>query len=97
MTANVFFQFYFGCSEHIESALGIKLPKFCSGWRRDGAYNGNNILDVCDPVGEILSPFAGFKFEFVIGFAKSEIKKMCKEYGFKIRKTEAKDAEIEEL
>lgn len=92
MTANVFFQFYFGSSEQVESALGIKLPKFCSGWRRNGVYNGNSILDVCDPVGRLEGPLSReFHFEFVIGFAKSEIKKMCKEYGFKIRKAEAKE------
>lgn len=74
-TANVLFTFRFGKGEQVSELLGCELPKFCTGWKENYNYNGNCLLDVVDPVGELTSPFQReFNFTFTVGFSKKALK-----------------------
>ena len=74
-TANVFFRFNFGTYEQVRDFLGCELPKFCVGWHKERPYNGNSILNVTDPVGNIISPlYRTFEFSFGIALSKSGIR-----------------------
>ena len=79
--AKVFFKFNFLNSEQVADFLGCDLPKFCTGWHENLPYNGNSILDVTDPVGEIESPLHKdhVGFDFVVGFTAGEAKALCKD------------------
>ena len=76
--ANVFFRFEFKTYKQVESILGLRLPKFCVGWREMDLYNGNYILDVTDPVGNMRNvlKYDNFDFDFGVGLSKSGLKKI---------------------
>ena len=72
--ASLHFHFTFNTWKQVEEFLDCELPKFCVGWREDELYNGNCLLDVVDPVGEIEHPLRGhFDFSFSIGLSKRAI------------------------
>lgn len=72
--ASLHFHFTFYTWKQVEEFLGCELPKFCVGWREHELYNGNCLLDVVDPVGEIEHPLRGhFDFSFSIGLSKRAI------------------------
>ena len=83
--ANFFFKFEFSTYLQVQDFLGCELPKFCVGWRENKLYNGNPILDVTDPVGNIKSPLIGIycrnPFSFSIGLSKSGLNKLAKAEG----------------
>ena len=78
----------------IERLCGTDVPKIMKGWWNERFYdtfhyNGNNLLEATDAVGEIKSPFSRrcsderYKncecdFSFQIGFAKREFNKLLK-------------------
>lgn len=81
--ASIFFKFRFGTYKQVQDFLGIDLPKFCVGWSESPDYNGNSILDVTDPVGNIGSPISSrrgwgmsFNFRFAIGLSKRGLAKI---------------------
>ena len=78
--ASLFFRFEFGTYTQVQEFLGCELPKFCVGWRAHPLYNGNSLLDVTDPVGDLVHPIYGhFNFSFSIGLCKRAIAKATKE------------------
>ena len=79
--ASVWFSFEFNNYLQVEDFLGIPLPKFCTGWHSNGLYNGNSILRVCDPVGNLEGPLKDdhFFFDFMIALSKRAIQKARKE------------------
>ena len=80
----------------IERLCGTDVPKIMKGWWNERFYdtfhyNGNNLLEATDAVGEIKSPFSRrcsdkrYKncecdFSFQIGFAKREFNKLLKTF-----------------
>lgn len=81
--ASIFFKFRFGTYKQVQDFLGIDLPKFCVGWSESPDYNGNSILDVTDPVGNLESPIGSrmgwsksFNFRFAIGLSKRGLAKI---------------------
>ena len=78
--ANAFFKFDFDNVKQVERIIGCQLPKFCTGWHRQEQYNGNPLLDVVDPVGNLTVPFhKEFSFRFRVGFSKLAISRILKE------------------
>ena len=75
--ATLFFKFDFSTYLQVRDFLECDLPKFCTGWREWELYNGNSILDVTDPVGNIRTPLSGKNpFSFSIGLSKSGLNKL---------------------
>lgn len=73
--AALYFFFEFYTYKQVREFLGCELPKFCVGWRRCELYNGNSLLDVTDPVGELHHPlYQRFDFSFSIGLSKRALK-----------------------
>lgn len=74
--AALYFDFEFWTYKQVQEFLGCELPKFCVGWRREEHYNGNCLLDVTDPVGELHHPIyvEHFDFSFSIGLSKRALK-----------------------
>ena len=79
--AHASFRFEFINYVQVQNFLECDLPKFCVGWWRNRLYNGNSILNVTDPVGEIYNRLDGFQFDFVIGLGKRAINNLKKEGG----------------
>lgn len=76
--AAFFFKFEFSTYLQIQNFLECDLPKFCIGWRERELYNGNSILNVTDPVGNIRTPLSGKNpFSFSIGLSKSGLNKLA--------------------
>ena len=75
--ATIHFSFDFSTYGQVRSFLGCDLPKFCVGWFKHPHYNGNSILDVVDPVGEIEHPLhrASFDFSFAISLSRRGLAK----------------------
>lgn len=72
--ATFHFRFCFYAYNQVEEFLECELPKFCVGWFASPLYNGNCLLDVVDPVGEIVHPLRGkFDFSFSISLSKRAI------------------------
>ena len=73
----------------LQCLINDDLPKIIKGWVRHPWYNGNNNLDVVDPVSRIETPFSTFgsfswakhsyNFSYAIGFSKSGLKKYIKD------------------
>lgn len=74
--ASLYFRFEFSTYRQVKEFLGCELPKFCVGWRAHPEYNGNSLLNVTDPVGDIVHPLYGhFDFSFSIGLSKRALTK----------------------
>lgn len=80
---SAFFLFRIYSYKQVERFLGISLPKFCKGWYYGGIYNGNCLLDVTDPVGNMKHPLDTGKgwFDFTLALSKRAINQMRKEVG----------------
>lgn len=75
-TASLHFLFSFNTWKQVEEFLDCDLPKFCVGWRKNSLYNGNYLLNVTDPVGNIVHPLHNhFDFSFSISLSKRAIAK----------------------
>ena len=81
--ASIFFKFEFSTYKQVQEFLECDLPKFCVGWKTTYEYNGNSILDVTDPVGNLESPLKGrnnwvnrFNFDFVVSLSKRGLSKI---------------------
>lgn len=85
--ASYFFGFSFHTYEQVRDFLKCPLPKFCTGWRSDYLYNGNSILDVTDPVGDMDHPMSGSKylFDFTVALSKQAIRELLKVEQKKVR------------
>ena len=79
--ASFVFGFNFYSYTQVRDFLNCPLPKFCTGWLKDRPYNGNSILEVTDPVGELNHPISEneFPFNFTIALSKTAIKNLKKE------------------
>ena len=79
--ASFVFGFNFYSYTQVRDFLNCPLPKFCTGWLKDRPYNGNSILEVTDPVGELCHPILSneLPFDFSIALSKTAIKKLQKE------------------
>lgn len=76
--ASFFFKFTFSTYLQVQNFLECDLPKFCIGWRENALYNGNSILNVTDPVGNIRTPInRNDPFSFSIGLSKSGLNKLA--------------------
>ena len=74
--ASLYFIFRFSTYKQVQKFLGCALPRFCVGWYENPPYNGNSLLDVVDPVGEIEHPlYRHFDFSFSIGLSKRALSK----------------------
>ena len=75
--ASLHFEFEFYTYKQVQKFLDCELPKFCVGWYYSPPYNGNSLLDVTDPVGNIEHPFhRHFDFSFSIGLSKRALNKI---------------------
>ena len=75
--ASLHFIFRFSTYKQVQKFLGCALPKFCVGWCEEPPYNGNSLLDVTDPVGDIEHPlYRHFDFTFSIGLSKRALNKI---------------------
>ena len=74
--ASLYFIFSFSTYMQVQRFLDCALPKFCVGWYKEPPYNGNSLLDVVDPVGEIEHPIRHFDFSFSIGLSKKALNKI---------------------
>ena len=78
--ASIYFRFKFYTYKQVQEFLDCELPKFCVGWRTNSLYNGNSLLSVTDPVGNIENPIRGkFDFSFSVAFSKRAINAFKKE------------------
>ena len=75
------FYFCFENYKQVHEFLKCELPKFCTGWRTESLYNGNCILDVTDPVGNIVHPMSEMQvpFNFAVDLSKRGLKKLQNE------------------
>lgn len=80
--ASYVFTFSFESYTQVQDFLRCPLPKFCTGWRKNRLYNGNSLLDVTDPVGNINHPISrdSYPFNFTIALSKTAINKLLKEF-----------------
>ena len=78
-----YFRFDFFNYKQVEEFLGCILPKFCVGWERDYHSSGNSILNMVDPIDNMIHPLMDrrnpFMFGFAVALSKSAINKMRKE------------------
>ena len=78
--ASYYFKFDFYDYHQVQDFLGCDLPKFCIGWTRNGWRSANSILDVVDPVSEMVHPLKHFgkefRFDFAVALSKSGINKI---------------------
>ena len=78
-----YFRFDFYNYQQVEEFLGCKLPKFCIGWERDYFPSGNTILNMVDPIDQMVHPLMDrrrpFSFDFAVALSKSAINKIKKE------------------
>lgn len=74
--ATVYFRVRFFTYRQVQRFIGCDLPKFCVGWGDHRPYNGNSILDITDPVGDLSGPLQRnyFSFDFVVAFSKRALK-----------------------
>lgn len=79
------FTFCFETYKQVHEFLKCELPKFCTGWRIDKLYNGNSILDVTDPVGDMVHPMSEMHrpFNFAVDLSKRGLKKLMQGKGAK--------------
>ena len=79
--ASYVFTFSFDSYTQVQDFLRCPLPKFCTGWRKNKLYNGNCLLDVTDPVGNINHPISSisYPFNFTVALSKTAIKRLQKE------------------
>ncbi|MBR2921500.1 MAG: hypothetical protein IKC27_09130 [Kiritimatiellae bacterium] len=81
--ASYYFKFNFYDYRQVQEFLGCDLPRFCIGWTRNGWVRANSILDIVDPVSEMILPLTHygnrFSFDFVVALSKSGINKIRKE------------------
>lgn len=77
------FTFCFETYKQVHEFLKCELPKFCTGWRTDKLYNGNSILDVTDPVGNLVHPMSEMRrpFNFAVDLSKRGLKKLIQGKG----------------
>lgn len=75
------FTFCFETYKQVQEFLKCELPKFCTGWRTNNLYNGNPILDVTDPVGDLVHPMSEMRapFNFAVDLSKRGLKRLLKE------------------
>lgn len=58
-TANMWFVFQPNTYQNMELLIGQEVPKILKGFRYSGpSYLGNSLLHSCDPIGDIINPFA---------------------------------------
>ena len=80
-----YFRFYFYNYHQVEEFIGCNLPKFCTGWVRDYFSPGNSILNMVDPVSQMILPLNHrgnpFSFDIAVALSKSGIKKLQKQFG----------------
>lgn len=78
--ASYYFLFSFSSYHQVKDFLGCELPKFCTGWYRDFRYGGNPILDIVDPVSQMITPLEKkyHAFDFAVALSKSAINKIGK-------------------
>jgi len=87
--ATTFFLFDFSTYKNVQKFLGCALPKFCVGWHDNPPYNGNCLLDVTDPVGDLTHPlYSHFDFSFSIGLSKRALKQITSKQALKQTKQE---------
>lgn len=101
--ATLLFTMEFLNAKEIEETLGIELPRPIKLWRNPSfkrRYNGNHILDITDPVGDLYTPLERYDrngerrfeldgdhddpFTVKIGMSKRSLKKLAKELGLPI-------------
>ena len=77
------FTFCFETYKQVQEFLKCELPKFCTGWRTNNLYNGNSILDVTDPIGNLVHPMSEMRapFNFAVDLSKRGLKRLLKEKG----------------
>jgi hypothetical protein len=82
--ASYYFLFSFSSYHQVKDFLGCELPKFCTGWYRDHRYVGNPILDIVDPVSQMITPLEEkyHAFDFAVALSKSAINKIKKEANY---------------
>ena len=80
-----YFRFDFYHYKQVEKFLGCSLPKFCIGWERFHHSSGNSILNMVDPIDDMIHPLMDrrnpFSFDFAVALSKSAINKIRKESG----------------
>lgn len=80
--ASFYFRFEFSTYRQVQDFLGCSLPKFCVGWERDHMPSGNSILNMVDPIDQMVLPMMDrirpFRFDFVVALSKSAINKIGK-------------------
>ena len=78
-----YFRFDFYNYKQVEEFLGCSLPKFCVGWERDHISSGNSILNMVDPIDNMIHPLMDrrnpFRFDFAVALSKSALNKIRKE------------------
>lgn len=85
--ANRYYKFDVNNGHDIAYLTGIpyqKLPAFIQCYNINSRYTGNSILDITDPVSDIISPLhkheSCFRFDCQLGFSKSGFKKRLSDY-----------------
>lgn len=92
-TCNLWFVIAPQTWKDLEYLTGTEVPKIVKGWNVDGhSYSGNPLLDSCDPVDTVKTPFehqsyehddrwygSYYPFKFAFGFSKSGWKQIKKE------------------
>lgn len=77
-----YFRFDFFSYRQVQDFLGCCLPKFCIGWESDHFPCGNSILNMVDPIDQMIHPLmhrsAPFSFNFAVALSKSAINKIGK-------------------
>lgn len=80
--ASYYFRFDFSTYRQVQDFLGCSLPKFCVGWARDHMPSGNSILNMVDPIDQMVHPMmdrkSPFRFDFAVALSKSAINKIGK-------------------
>lgn len=79
-----YFRFYFYNYHQVEDLIGCKLPKFCIGWEKDHRASGNSILNIVDPIDQMVLPLEhrgdSFSFDVAVALSKSGIKRLKKKF-----------------
>lgn len=82
--ASYYFKFDFYDYHQVQDFLGCNLPKFCVGWEYDHHSSGNSLLNMVDPIDDMIHPLMDrrnpFSFNFAVALSKSAIKKIKKGY-----------------
>ena len=79
-----YFRFDFYNYHQVEEFIGCKLPKFCIGWEKDHCASGNSILNIVDPIDQMVLPLehrrSPFSFDVAVALSKSGIKRLKKQF-----------------